>query len=52
MSINIPSCKIVLIGDSNVGKTCIISRYIKGKMKENPCITILGSLQTKIVNLI
>ena len=31
----IPGCKVVLLGDSGVGKTCIISRYIQGTFMKN-----------------
>jgi small GTP-binding protein len=31
----VPGCKVVLLGDSGVGKTCIISRYIQGTFMKN-----------------
>ena len=30
-----PCCKLVLLGDSGVGKTCIISRYTSGTYNQN-----------------
>ena len=36
---NIPSVKITLLGNSGVGKTCIISRYTKDEFKENSYTT-------------
>ena len=44
-----PSCKVVLLGDSGVGKTCIISRYISGQFDENTASTNGGSYASKIV---
>ena len=35
----VPGCKVVLLGDSGVGKTCIISRYISGTFDENSATT-------------
>ncbi len=44
------SCKVILVGDSNVGKTTIISRYLdKYKGKESP--TIGASFANKIENI-
>ena len=31
---SIPKCKVVLLGESGVGKTCIISRYINGSFDD------------------
>ena len=31
----VPGCKVVLVGESGVGKTCIISRYISGSYNDN-----------------
>lgn len=36
---NIPSVKITLLGNSGVGKTCIISRYTKGDYTDNSTTT-------------
>ena len=37
-----PCCKIVLLGDSGVGKTCLISRYLCGTF-DNNCPTTNGA---------
>ena len=42
-------CKIVLLGDSGVGKTCIISRYITGSFDENSATTNGASYCSKNV---
>ena len=44
-------CKIVLIGESGVGKTCIISRYVEQKFDPNEQATYNASFSTKIVNI-
>ena len=36
---NVLSCKIVLLGESGVGKTCIISRYINQVFEGNTIAT-------------
>ena len=46
----IPCCKIVLLGDSGVGKTCIISRYISGAFDHNAPSTNGASYASKILN--
>ena len=38
----VPGCKVVLLGDSGVGKTCIISRYIQGTFEKN-CTSTNGA---------
>ena len=45
-----PSCKVVLLGDSGVGKTCIISRYISGAFDQNSPSTNGASYASKIIN--
>lgn len=44
-----PGCKVVLLGDSGVGKTCIISRYISGTFDGNSASTNGASYASKIV---
>ena len=45
----VPGCKVVLLGDSGVGKTCIISRYISGEFKTNIASTNGASYASKNV---
>ena len=45
----VPGCKVVLLGDSGVGKTCIISRYISGTFDENSATTNGASYCSKNV---
>ena len=45
-----PCCKVVLLGDSGVGKTCIISRYISGAFDQNSPTTNGASYASKILN--
>ena len=43
------TCKVVLVGESGVGKTCIITQYIDGKFEtESP--TSAATFTSKIVN--
>ena len=46
----VPGCKVVLLGDSGVGKTCIISRYISGSFDENSATTNGASYCSKNVS--
>ena len=50
-SVKKPSCKVVLLGDSGVGKTCIISRYISGAFDQNSPTTNGASYASKIVEI-
>ena len=43
--------KIVLIGDSGVGKTCILSRYVKNNFPKNKPPTIGVEFATKTIKL-
>ena len=45
----VPGCKVVLLGDSGVGKTCIISRYISGSFDSNSASTNGASYASKKV---
>ena len=45
----IPQCKVVLLGDSGVGKTCIISRYISNSFDANSASTNGASYASKKV---
>ena len=46
----VPGCKVVLLGDSGVGKTCIISRYISGTFDENSATTNGASYCSKNIS--
>ena len=45
----VPGCKVVLLGDSGVGKTCIIARYISGSFDKNSPTTNGASFCSKNV---
>jgi Rab family protein len=44
-------CKIILVGDANVGKTNILHRYIKGSLPKHNVPTIGVEFATKTVRL-
>ena len=46
---NKSGCKVVLLGDSGVGKTCIISRYVSGNYDQNVASTNGASYASKII---
>ena len=43
------SCKVVLVGDSGVGKTSIINRYLNNKYNENVEITVASTYNYKVL---
>jgi len=44
-------CKIILVGDANVGKTHILNRYIKGTLPKHNVPTIGVEFATRVVEL-
>ena len=50
MSENNITCKVVLVGDSGVGKTCIIQRYVNDQYNENSESTITSSYTYKKID--
>ncbi|EAR82677.1 Rab-family small GTPase (macronuclear) [Tetrahymena thermophila SB210] len=46
-----PSYKIILVGDSSVGKTCIFSKYIKNQYPKNVEPTLGQEFKTKPITL-
>ena len=47
--IKIKDIKVILLGDTGVGKTCIINRYINNKFDSNIENTVCSSFSTKEV---
>ena len=45
------SCKVVLLGESGVGKTCIISRYVNNTYDEKSETTNGASYASKVIEL-
>ena len=43
------TCKVVLIGETGVGKTCIISRYVNNSFKEQVNSTLGANFLTKSI---
>ena len=41
------TCKVVLVGDSGVGKTCIIQRYVKNEYNDNTETTLTSTYSYK-----
>ena len=44
------SCKVVLLGESGVGKTCIINRFINDAFEETGISTTGASYADKIIH--
>ena len=44
---NLKVCKVVLLGESGVGKTCIIDRFINDKFEDNGISSITASFVEK-----
>ena len=45
----VPGCKVVLLGDAGVGKTCIITRFVTSSFEQNMTSTIGASYCTKMI---
>ena len=43
--------KVILVGESDVGKTCIRHRFVKGVYKENSSPSLTASYAEKIIKL-
>jgi small GTP-binding protein len=43
------SLKVVLVGDTKVGKSCILSRFVQGKFDRNMPATIGAAFLTKVI---
>ena len=43
--------KVILVGETNVGKTCIMTRFIKGIFKENSTSSLTAIYAEKIIKL-
>lgn len=42
---------VILVGDMGVGKTCLISKYVRGVFPTTPLPTIAVEFATKIIQL-
>ena len=49
MSTDNISCKVVLVGDTGVGKTCIIQRYVNNNYDENTESTVASTYTYKVL---
>ena len=45
----VPGCKVVLLGDSGVGKTCIIKRFVSNSFESNMITTNAANYCSKMV---
>ena len=45
------NCKIVIVGESGVGKTCIISSFLGNEFSEEHLTTIGVGNENKIINI-
>ena len=43
-------CKVILVGESGVGKTCIIKRFIKNEFNKDCTSTLGANYASKIIN--
>ncbi len=44
---NIKECKVILVGESGVGKTCITNKFIKGTFNKDEVSTLAASYAEK-----
>ena len=43
--------KVVMLGESNVGKTCICARFVQGRFPTDTTMTIGATYSTKIISV-
>ena len=43
------TCKIVIVGDAGIGKTCIITRFVNDKFEKSQMTTACPSFCTKTI---
>jgi|LauGreDrversion4_2_1035121.scaffolds.fasta_scaffold1646263_2 Rab family protein len=48
---NFPFILVILVGDMGVGKSCLLSKYVKGIFPTSPLPTIAVEFATKIIQL-
>ena len=48
---NVISCKIVILGEGAVGKTCIMNRFLKNDFTEEHIMTIGADHQSKEIDI-
>jgi small GTP-binding protein len=48
---NIKVCKVILVGESGVGKTCITNKYVKGTFNKDETSTMTASYAEKNIIL-
>ena len=46
-----PNCKVVLLGETGVGKTCIISRYIRNEFNTETEISTMASFTSTTLTM-
>ena len=46
----VPKCKVVLLGESGVGKTCMVTRYISGIFEQSVVSTNGATFARKLIN--
>jgi len=45
----LPSIKVVVVGDDNVGKSCLVTRYVNGEFDPFQPVTVGSYCLTKII---
>jgi GTPase SAR1 family protein len=51
MSDKSKNCKVVVLGESGVGKTCLITRYVSDTYTETTCSTNGATYASKTVDI-
>lgn len=51
VKVNFYNYLVILVGETGVGKTSLLSKYVKGIFPQNPQNTVALEFCTKIINL-